>query len=215
MLSAFANGDVMLNVNAPGTWNGEWATTRLGVRWYRNAVHFGDTTEGSTATFTIGAASVDHAAVPSGDCDAVEEGKASLSCLAVWPRAIRLPWTKTCSPTASNALWTDGHAGWSTVDGHPHRARSERWPRPCGPAAIASPTNAEARQPPRGPEGLVVAEDEVHRGFVRCAAAEGRFPTTASVHRRRGPRWGRRSSSRSVRRRSPPLWVMPAVMGCQ
>ena len=87
LLSAFANGDVMLNVNAPGTWNGEWATTRLGVRWYRNAVHFGDTTEGSTATFTIGAASVDHAAVPSGDCDAVEEGKASLSCLAVWPQS--------------------------------------------------------------------------------------------------------------------------------
>ncbi|GIR76222.1 MAG: hypothetical protein CM15mP78_09210 [Candidatus Poseidoniales archaeon] len=86
LLSAFANGDVMLNVNAPGTWNGEWATTpwcplvpQCGSFWRH--------TEGSTATFTIGAASVDHAAVPSGDCDAVEEGKASLSCLAVWPQS--------------------------------------------------------------------------------------------------------------------------------
>ena len=77
----------MLNVNAPATWNGTWASTRLGVRWYRNAVHFDDTADGSTATFTIGAASVDHAEVPAGDCDAVEEHMASLSCLAVWPQS--------------------------------------------------------------------------------------------------------------------------------
>ena len=87
LLEAFTNGDLMLNVNAPGTWNGTWASTRLGVRWYRNAVHFADTNEDSTATFTIGAASVDHAPVPAGDCDAVEEDKASLSSLAVWPQS--------------------------------------------------------------------------------------------------------------------------------
>ena len=87
LLAAFSNGDMMLNVNAPSTWNGQWATTRLGVRWYRNAVHFSDTPDGSTATFTIGAASVDHSPVLAGDCDAVEEDKASLSCLAVWPQS--------------------------------------------------------------------------------------------------------------------------------
>ena len=87
LLEAFSNGDMMLNVNAPSTWNGQWATTRLGVRWYRNAVHFAKTEDGSTATFTIGAASVDHSPVVAGDCDAVEENKASLSCLAVWPQS--------------------------------------------------------------------------------------------------------------------------------
>ena len=87
LLEAFSNGDMMLNVNAPSTWNGQWATTRLGVRWYRNAVRFADTADGSTATFTIGAASVDHSPVVAGDCDAVEEDKASLSCLAVWPQS--------------------------------------------------------------------------------------------------------------------------------
>lgn len=87
LLEAFTNGDMMLNVNAPSTWNGQWATTRLGVRWYRNAVRFSDTEDGSTATFTIGAASVDHSPVLAGDCDAVEEDKASLSCLAVWPQS--------------------------------------------------------------------------------------------------------------------------------
>ncbi len=87
LLEAFSNGDMMVNVNAPSTWNGQWATTRLGVRWYRNAVHFAETADGSTATFTIGAASVDHSPVIAGDCDAVEEDKASLSCLAICPQS--------------------------------------------------------------------------------------------------------------------------------
>ena len=87
LLAAFSNGDLMLNINAPGTWDGTWATTRLGVRWYRNAVRFDVEDTTATATFTIGAASVDHSPVLAGDCDAVEEDKASLSCLAVWPQS--------------------------------------------------------------------------------------------------------------------------------
>ena len=87
LLEAFSNGDLMLNVNAPSTWDGTWATTRLGVRWYRNAVRFDVEDTTATATFTIGAASVDHSPVAAGDCDAVEEDKASLSCLAVWPQS--------------------------------------------------------------------------------------------------------------------------------
>ena len=87
LLSAFSNGDLMLNINTPPNWNGRWDTTRLGVRWYRNAVRFEGRDADETATFTIGAASVDHSAVEHGDCDAVEEGKASLSCLAVWPQS--------------------------------------------------------------------------------------------------------------------------------
>ena len=87
LLEAFSNGDMMLNINAPSSWDGTWATTRLGVRWYRNAVRFGDEGVDATATFTIGAASVDHSVVAAGDCDAVEDDKASLSCLAVWPQS--------------------------------------------------------------------------------------------------------------------------------
>ena len=87
LLNAFSNGDLMLNLNAPGTWDGSWETTRLGVRWYRNAVRFDVEDTAATATFTIGAASVDHSPVLAGDCDAVEEHKASLSCLAVWPQS--------------------------------------------------------------------------------------------------------------------------------
>ena len=82
---AFTNGDLMLNVNAPGTWNGAWASTA--------SVFVGTATQ---CTLPIPtriprlrspsiAASVDHAPVPAGD--AVEEGKASLSSLAVWPQS--------------------------------------------------------------------------------------------------------------------------------
>jgi len=87
LLNAFSNGDLMLNINTPPDWNGDWETTRLGVRWYRNAVHFAGKDNDETATFTIGAASVDHSPVQQGDCDAVAVGKASLSCLAVWPQS--------------------------------------------------------------------------------------------------------------------------------
>ena len=87
LLNAFSNGDLMLNVNAPATWNGVWETTRLGGRWDRNAVRFEETQDEATATFTIGAASVDHSPIKKGDCDAVEANKASLSCLAVWPQS--------------------------------------------------------------------------------------------------------------------------------
>jgi hypothetical protein len=59
----------------------------LGVRWYRNAVRFEGAGKDEVATFTIGASSVDHSEVLYGDCDAVEEDKASLSCLAVWPQS--------------------------------------------------------------------------------------------------------------------------------
>jgi 5'-nucleotidase len=87
LLTAFKNGDLMLNLNVPPTWDGTWACTRLGVRWYRNAVRFEGAGKDEVATFTIGASSVDHSEVLYGDCDAVEEDKASLSCLAVWPQS--------------------------------------------------------------------------------------------------------------------------------
>ena len=109
LLNAFCNGDLMLNINAPASWNGSWATTRLGVRWYRNAVRFGDHGDDATATFTIGAASVDHSMVQAGDCDAVEENKASLSCLAVWPQSHPFAMDETLL----------AHALHDTVDGLP------------------------------------------------------------------------------------------------
>ena len=84
--TAFQQGELMLNLNVPPEWNGEVSTTRLGMRWYRDAVSFSSIESDEAATFTIGAASIDHSEVAQSDCDVVAEGKASVSCLPVWPQ---------------------------------------------------------------------------------------------------------------------------------
>jgi len=88
LLHAFQHGELMLNINVPPTWNGEFQTTRLGMRWYRDAVQFGDDDHDGTveARFTIGAAYIDTESVPKGDCDSVANDFASISSLANWPQ---------------------------------------------------------------------------------------------------------------------------------
>tara|TARA_B000000609_G_scaffold35366_1_gene24861 strand:+ start:852 stop:1835 length:984 start_codon:yes stop_codon:yes gene_type:complete len=84
---AFLDGEMMLNINTPPNWNGEFSTTRLGMRWYRDAITFDKvSSDEETATFTIGAASIDHTPVENSDCDAVMDGKSSVSCLPTWPQ---------------------------------------------------------------------------------------------------------------------------------
>ena len=85
--TAFRHGEIMLNINTPPTWNGKFQTTRLGMRWYRDAISFAETSDNkTTATFTIGAASIDHTPVENSDCDAVMSDESSISCLPIWPQ---------------------------------------------------------------------------------------------------------------------------------
>ena len=85
--TAFRHGELMLNLNTPPTWSGEFQITRLGMRWYRDAISFQSTSDDEeTATFTIGAASIDHTPVEKSDCDAVIADKSSISCLPTWPQ---------------------------------------------------------------------------------------------------------------------------------
>ena len=85
--NAFFSGEMMLNINTPPDWDGQFSTTRLGMRWYRDAISFDTTShDEQTATFTIGAASIDHTPVENSDCDVVMERKSSISCLPNWPQ---------------------------------------------------------------------------------------------------------------------------------
>ena len=87
LLSAFLHGELMLNLNVPPEWNGGYQTTRLGMRWYRNAVQFAESKDGLVeSTFTIGAAYIDTQTVEKGDCDCVASGYASISSLPTWPQ---------------------------------------------------------------------------------------------------------------------------------
>ena len=86
-MSAFRHGELMLNLNVPPEWNRSYQTTRLGMRWYRNAVKFAESDQGSVESiFTIGAAYIDNEMVDRGDCDSVAAGYASISSLPTWPQ---------------------------------------------------------------------------------------------------------------------------------
>lgn len=103
--NAFRHGELMLSLNVPPLWDGTWATTRLGMRWYRNAVVFDDglgvekqanptpsqekldgKSGDETATFMIAGARIDHGSVAQGDWDAIIANKASISCMPTWPQ---------------------------------------------------------------------------------------------------------------------------------
>ena len=80
--NAFAAGEMFLNLNVPPGWNGNYSSTRLGMRWYRNAIGFSD----DKSTFQLGGSRIDIDKVERGDVDADLEGMASVSCLPSWPQ---------------------------------------------------------------------------------------------------------------------------------
>ena len=82
--SWFLSGNLFLNLNVPGDWNGSFRTVALGARWYHNAT---DMMEGSEigVAFEVGAATIEDEDIPNSDCNAVGEGFASITPLESWP----------------------------------------------------------------------------------------------------------------------------------
>ena len=112
LMNAFLHGELMLNLNVPPNWNGSYQTTRLGMRWYRDAVQFVDGNDGSVeSTFTIGAAYIDNHVVENGDVDCVETGVASISSLPTWPQTHPLALDDALLSFALNQDDT-GHPTW-------------------------------------------------------------------------------------------------------
>ena len=112
LMNAFLHGELMLNLNVPPNWKGLYQTTRLGMRWYRDAVQFVDGNDGSVeSTFTIGAAYIDNHVVENGDVDCVETGVASISSLPTWPQTHRLALDDALLSFALNQDET-GHPTW-------------------------------------------------------------------------------------------------------
>ena len=82
--SAFHNGDILLNINVPATWNGNYSTVQLGARWYRSATD-SINREGTGVAFEVGAATIDEEDIPGTDCNAVNQGDVSITPLGSWP----------------------------------------------------------------------------------------------------------------------------------
>ena len=82
--SAFAHGDMFLNINGPESWNGELQTVSLGSRWYHNAIDMKDTKNIGVA-FEVGAATIEDEDIPGTDCNAVNSGAVAITPLSSWP----------------------------------------------------------------------------------------------------------------------------------
>ena len=84
VLSAFAEGDLILNLNGPERWNGSYQTVPLGSRWYHNAIDMRDIDNIGVA-FEVGAATIEDEDIPGTDCNAVNSGSFSITPLSSWP----------------------------------------------------------------------------------------------------------------------------------
>ena len=84
VMSAFANGDLILNVNSPRKWNGSIQTVELGCRWYRNAIDIRDI-EKYDVGFKVGASKIVEEDMPGTDCNAINSGAVSVTPLSSWP----------------------------------------------------------------------------------------------------------------------------------
>ncbi len=82
--SAFANGDMILNVNSPRIWNGTIQTVSLGARWYRNAIDIRDIRKFDVG-FKVGSAKIVEEDIPETDCNAINSGSVSITPLSSWP----------------------------------------------------------------------------------------------------------------------------------
>lgn len=84
VLSAFTDGDMILNINAPEQWDGSFQTVSLGSRWYHNAIDMRDI-DNIGVTFEVGAATIEDEDIPGTDCNAINSGSVSITPLSSWP----------------------------------------------------------------------------------------------------------------------------------
>ena len=82
--STFHHGDIFLNVNLPEKWNGSISTVSLGARWYRSASDM-DEVPSNGIEFEVGSATIVEEDIPRTDCNAINDGKASITPLGSWP----------------------------------------------------------------------------------------------------------------------------------
>jgi len=82
--AAFANADLLLNLNVPERWTGEVRTSSLGARWYRNATESKDV-QNMGVVFEVGEATIIDEDLPGTDCVAIGEGAVAITPLSAWP----------------------------------------------------------------------------------------------------------------------------------
>lgn len=83
--AAFLAGDIMINMNVPGNWNGTFATTTLDQVLYRDILRFDHVPEDETGVKFVFKGDVERDSRIGSDSAAVKEGSASISVVQTFP----------------------------------------------------------------------------------------------------------------------------------
>lgn len=82
---ALIMGDVYLNLNVPINWNGNYSSTHLGGRWYRDPIKIVEQDENGWKV-KLGSAHIEDEPLDHGDSHCISLGRASVSTLGTWPQ---------------------------------------------------------------------------------------------------------------------------------
>lgn len=88
---AFARGDVLVNLNIPGDWSGDFATCRLDGILYRGAVNWDGakvptgSPDNESVVIRIAGGSADRMVSEGSDVAAIQSGAAALTTVSTWP----------------------------------------------------------------------------------------------------------------------------------
>ena len=105
---AINNGDVFLNLNVPVDWAGEFSSTHLGGRWYREHIRIVDKKEGEWM-IKLGSEHIEDDPLDNSDTLCVSLGRASVSTLGTWPQGHPL---SVSDEVLSRTINTDGLPEW-------------------------------------------------------------------------------------------------------
>tara|TARA_Y100000588_G_C14160118_1_gene884410 strand:+ start:298 stop:1230 length:933 start_codon:yes stop_codon:yes gene_type:complete len=110
--NSIINGDIFLNLNVPINWGGEYSSTHLGGRWYRDAMNAFQVNENEW-TIKLGSLYIVDEEIKNGDSHRVKMGEASVSTLGTWPQGHPLSISDEVLQSTINEL---GIPSWLVID---------------------------------------------------------------------------------------------------
>ena len=109
---ALIRGDIYLNLNIPVNWVGEYSSTHLGGRWYRDPIKIVENRE-SHWMIQLGSAYIVDEPLDHGDSHCVSQGRASVSTLGTWPQSHPLSISDKLLKSTINR---NGMPSWVVID---------------------------------------------------------------------------------------------------
>jgi broad specificity polyphosphatase/5'/3'-nucleotidase SurE len=109
---ALIRGDIYLNLNIPVNWVGEYSSTHLGGRWYRDPIKIVENGE-SHWMIQLGSAYIVDEPLDHGDSHCVSQGRASVSTLGTWPQSHPL---SVSDKLLKSTINRNGMPSWVLID---------------------------------------------------------------------------------------------------